>query len=163
MRVAPYPYNLMNALCAASSVSFTDYAIATLLSLPKLFLETSIGAGVQTLTEGMMERLTWEKILQLVLTAVLGVSVTLYVVWLARRVIKKYQAELNQQQQGSRPPSQLEPEAEGKGAAGLAGSGELRIAVARASSPDTPGLVGEPSDEEAALMTHDGQEASVRG
>ncbi|RKP25428.1 hypothetical protein SYNPS1DRAFT_15674, partial [Syncephalis pseudoplumigaleata] len=93
MRVAPYPYNLMNGLCAASSIPFTTYAVATLLATPKLFLETSIGAGVQSLSESMTENITWEKILQLVLTFVLGIGVTLYVVWLARRAIRRYKME----------------------------------------------------------------------
>ena len=108
MRVAPYPYNLMNGLCAASTISFRNYAIATLFSLPKLFLETSIGSSVQSLSEGITENMNWVKILQLSLTVVLGLGVTLYVVWLARRVIKNYEMEQVRQNQGVYPDGSIE-------------------------------------------------------
>ncbi|KAI8055681.1 snare associated Golgi protein-domain-containing protein [Syncephalis plumigaleata] len=105
MRVAPYPYNLMNALCAASSIPFKNFAIATLLATPKLFLETSIGSGVQSISEGFDGSMTWEKILQLALTLTLGVGVTLYVAWLARRAIKRYKQEQARQNEAIINPS----------------------------------------------------------
>ncbi|KIJ56567.1 hypothetical protein M422DRAFT_773360 [Sphaerobolus stellatus SS14] len=47
IRVAPYPYNLMNVLLAAShTLSFTTYFWCTALSLCKVVIHTSIGSGI---------------------------------------------------------------------------------------------------------------------
>lgn len=49
IRVAPYPYNLMNVLLAAShTLSFSTYFWCTALSLCKIVIHTSIGAGIHS-------------------------------------------------------------------------------------------------------------------
>ncbi|ORY24758.1 hypothetical protein BCR39DRAFT_545802 [Naematelia encephala] len=51
IRIAPYPYNLLNAILAASPVSLRTYTLCTALSLCKLVLHTWIGAGIHNLSE----------------------------------------------------------------------------------------------------------------
>lgn len=50
VRVAPYPYNLLNVLLASSPVSLGTYTACTALSLCKLILHTWIGAGIRDLS-----------------------------------------------------------------------------------------------------------------
>ncbi|KZT38976.1 hypothetical protein SISSUDRAFT_1046302 [Sistotremastrum suecicum HHB10207 ss-3] len=47
IRVAPYPYNVMNALLAASpTLTFQTYTLCTALSLVKLIVHTTIGSTI---------------------------------------------------------------------------------------------------------------------
>jgi len=51
IRIAPYPYNLLNVLLASSPLSLRMYTGCTALSLCKLVLHTWIGAGIHDLSE----------------------------------------------------------------------------------------------------------------
>ncbi|KAI1792892.1 hypothetical protein LXA43DRAFT_296200 [Ganoderma leucocontextum] len=52
IRLAPYPYNVMNCLLAASpSLTFRTYTVCTALSLPKLIIHTSIGSSIRSFAE----------------------------------------------------------------------------------------------------------------
>lgn len=52
IRVAPYPYNLLNVILASSPcLSLRTYTACTALSLCKLVLHTWIGAGLHDLSE----------------------------------------------------------------------------------------------------------------
>lgn len=49
IRVAPYPYNLMNVLLASShTLSFETYFTCTALSLIKVLIHTSVGSGIHS-------------------------------------------------------------------------------------------------------------------
>ena len=49
VRLAPYPYNLLNMLLASSHVlTFRTYITCTALALPKLLVHTSIGASIES-------------------------------------------------------------------------------------------------------------------
>ncbi|TDL29275.1 hypothetical protein BD410DRAFT_710718 [Rickenella mellea] len=49
VRLAPYPYNMMNALLAGSpTLTFRTYTVCTALSLFKLIIHTSIGSGIHS-------------------------------------------------------------------------------------------------------------------
>lgn len=49
IRVAPYPYNLMNVLLAAShTLTFSTYFWCTALSLVKVVIHTSVGSGIHS-------------------------------------------------------------------------------------------------------------------
>ncbi|KAH9853741.1 hypothetical protein C2E23DRAFT_727580 [Lenzites betulinus] len=49
IRLAPYPYNVMNCLLAASpSLTLRTYITCTALSLPKLIIHTSIGSSIHS-------------------------------------------------------------------------------------------------------------------
>ncbi|WWC91274.1 uncharacterized protein L201_006217 [Kwoniella dendrophila CBS 6074] len=52
IRIAPYPYNLLNVILASSpTLSLRTYTACTALSLCKLVLHTWIGAGIHNLSE----------------------------------------------------------------------------------------------------------------
>lgn len=52
IRLAPYPYNVMNCLLAASpSLTLRTYTLCTALSLPKLIIHTSIGSSIHSFAE----------------------------------------------------------------------------------------------------------------
>jgi len=52
IRLAPYPYNVMNCLLAASPrLTLRTYTLCTALSLPKLIIHTSIGASIHSFAE----------------------------------------------------------------------------------------------------------------
>jgi hypothetical protein len=87
----------MNSLCAASNISLRNYTLATSLALPKLLLETAIGSGVQSLSEGLTENINWQKILQLCIILFVGGGVFIYVCYLSRRAIRRYKEELKRQ------------------------------------------------------------------
>lgn len=62
IRLAPYPYNVMNCLLAASpSLTFRTYTICTALSLPKLIIHTSIGSSIHSFAEYHVKRPGSEK------------------------------------------------------------------------------------------------------
>ena len=49
VRLAPYPYNVMNALLAASpTLTFRTYTLCTALSLFKVIIHTTIGASIHS-------------------------------------------------------------------------------------------------------------------
>ncbi|KZT26948.1 hypothetical protein NEOLEDRAFT_1061648 [Neolentinus lepideus HHB14362 ss-1] len=52
IRLAPYPYNVMNCLLAASpTLSFQTYTVCTALSLFKVIIHSSIGASIHSFAE----------------------------------------------------------------------------------------------------------------
>lgn len=62
IRLAPYPYNVMNCLLAASpSLTFRTYTVCTALSLPKLIIHTSIGSSIHSFAEYHVKRPGSEK------------------------------------------------------------------------------------------------------
>ncbi|KAI0959795.1 hypothetical protein AcW1_004519 [Taiwanofungus camphoratus] len=57
IRLAPYPYNVMNCLLAASpSLTFRTYAVCTALSLLKLIIHTSVGSSIHSFAEYHLTR-----------------------------------------------------------------------------------------------------------
>lgn len=52
IRLAPYPYNVMNCLLAASpTLTLRTYTVCTALSLFKLIIHTSIGSSIRSFAE----------------------------------------------------------------------------------------------------------------
>ena len=52
IRLAPYPYNVMNCLLAASpTLTLRTYTLCTSLSLFKLIIHTSIGSSIRSFAE----------------------------------------------------------------------------------------------------------------
>ncbi|KAI0370254.1 hypothetical protein BV20DRAFT_944369 [Pilatotrama ljubarskyi] len=59
IRLAPYPYNVMNCLLAASpSLTLRTYMLCTALSLPKLIIHTSIGSSIRSFASYHVSRPT---------------------------------------------------------------------------------------------------------
>jgi len=96
IRVAPYPYNLMNVLLAAShTLSFSTYFWCTALSLFKVVIHTSIGSGIHDFAghhlsgqageeDGDRLRKTWT-----VVGIGLCIGILVYLTIVARRAVEE--------------------------------------------------------------------------
>ncbi|KAF9920821.1 Tlg2-vesicle protein [Linnemannia zychae] len=98
IRLAPYPFNVMNAILSATHIPLTTFITATAISLVKLTLHVYIGSTLSTLTEDDDEDETDPnkdrkahgkrlKIAMMVMGVILGIGVGLYVWAVAKREI----------------------------------------------------------------------------
>jgi len=102
VRLAPYPYNVMNALLAASpTLTFKTYTVCTALSLFKVIIHTTIGASIHSFagfhlhqpndgTTGQEPEKGESSTLSRV-TAVIGIAlciaIIVYLGWVARKAV----------------------------------------------------------------------------
>ncbi|KAG0279871.1 hypothetical protein BGZ96_001797 [Linnemannia gamsii] len=97
IRLAPYPFNIMNAILSATHIPISTYILATAISLIKLTLHVYIGSTLSTLTGGDEDDTDPEKdpnnhgkrvkVFLLVTGIILGIGVGLYVWAVAKREI----------------------------------------------------------------------------
>jgi len=92
VRVAPYPYNVMNVLLAATTLSMKTYVTCTGLSLFKVIVHTSVGAGIRSFSanknvSGAGETEDgWSRVWTIVGIS-LCIALFLYLSWVARRAV----------------------------------------------------------------------------
>lgn len=91
VRVAPYPYNVMNALLAATTLSMKTYVICTGLSLFKVIVHTSIGAGIRSFSANKASATDekedgWGRVWTIG-GILLCVALFVYLSWVARRAV----------------------------------------------------------------------------
>ncbi|KIJ70289.1 hypothetical protein HYDPIDRAFT_53936, partial [Hydnomerulius pinastri MD-312] len=93
VRLAPYPYNVLNALLAATpTLEMKTYVICTALSLFKVIVHTSIGAGIRSFStkkiEGAPEEEEdgWSKVWTIG-GIMLCIALFVYLSWVARRAV----------------------------------------------------------------------------
>ncbi|KIK48738.1 hypothetical protein CY34DRAFT_797887 [Suillus luteus UH-Slu-Lm8-n1] len=93
VRLAPYPYNVLNALLAATpALTMRTYVICTALSLFKVIIHTSIGAGIRSFSAKPESDVqeeeddTWSKVWT-VCGILLCVALFVYISWVARRAV----------------------------------------------------------------------------
>lgn len=93
VRLAPYPYNVLNALLAATpALTMRTYVICTALSLFKVIIHTSIGAGIRSFSAKPESDVqeeeddTWSKVWT-VCGILLCVALFIYISWVARRAV----------------------------------------------------------------------------
>lgn len=93
IRVAPYPYNVMNVLLAATTLSMKTYVLCTGLSLFKVIVHTSIGAGIRSFSakkgkgaSDAEEEDGWSRFWTLC-GIMLCLALFLYLSWVARRAV----------------------------------------------------------------------------
>lgn len=91
VRLAPYPYNVMNALLAATTLSMKTYIICTGLSLFKVIVHTSIGAGIRSFSanKGSVAEEKedgWSRVWTIG-GILLCIALFLYISWVARRAV----------------------------------------------------------------------------
>ncbi|KAN0097743.1 hypothetical protein V8E55_002189 [Tylopilus felleus] len=89
VRLAPYPYNVMNVLLASTTLNMKTYVTCTGLSLFKVIVHTSIGAGIRSFSahkSGSGEEHGWSRLWTIVGIA-LCVALFLYLSWVARRAV----------------------------------------------------------------------------
>ena len=98
IRLAPYPYNVMNCLLAASTtLTLKTYTICTALSLVKVIIHTSLGASIHsfkdynvTRTDGSKPIREKEDALSRMWTIIgisLCVAIFIYLSYVARRAV----------------------------------------------------------------------------
>jgi uncharacterized membrane protein YdjX (TVP38/TMEM64 family) len=98
IRLAPYPYNLLNAVLAASpSLTFQTYFNCTALSLFKLIIHTSAGSAIQHFAEGAQTSSTDEDGNDLMrywsyIGLILSIGIFGYLSYLAKKTVEE-QAE----------------------------------------------------------------------
>jgi len=93
VRLAPYPYNVLNALLAATTLDMNTYVMCTGLSLFKVIIHTNIGAGIRSFStkelEGAPEEEKedgWSKVWTIG-GIMLCVGLFVYLSWVARRAV----------------------------------------------------------------------------
>ncbi|KAI7819214.1 snare associated Golgi protein-domain-containing protein, partial [Gamsiella multidivaricata] len=93
IRLAPYPYNIMNALLSATHIPLHTFALATAISLIKLTLHVYIGSTLSSLTgdddpdepnKGHGKKV---KVFVMIVGIILGIGVGAYVWMVAKREI----------------------------------------------------------------------------
>lgn len=105
VRLAPYPYNIMNALLAASpTLTLKTYTVCTALSLFKVIIHTTIGASIhsfagynlhKTVGEGEVEEGSVEEEeesstlgrVSAFVGIVLCIGIIVYLSWVARKAV----------------------------------------------------------------------------
>jgi len=93
VRLAPYPYNLMNSLFGASRVPFWHFAVATLLTLPKILVDVLLGANLAIVSSSLLDHPTVVNWVIFSVLALIAISVTLWIGWVARRAVKRMEEE----------------------------------------------------------------------
>lgn len=91
VRLAPYPYNVMNVLLAATTLSMKTYVTCTGLSLFKVVVHTSIGAGIRSFSatkrpSGGKKDDGWGRVWTIG-GILLCLALFVYLSWVARRAV----------------------------------------------------------------------------
>lgn len=89
VRLAPYPYNVLNALLAATpTLEMKTYVICTALSLFKVIVHTSIGAGIRSFSthQAASDESGWSRVWTTG-GIMLCVVLFIYISWVARRAV----------------------------------------------------------------------------
>lgn len=87
IRLAPYPFNLVNLALAVTNISLPRYSIATALSLFKLNTHVLIGANLVALNQEIQHPSFWHLVSGIAALS-LGIGVMVYLWWLARKITK---------------------------------------------------------------------------
>ncbi|CAG8542081.1 1355_t:CDS:2 [Ambispora leptoticha] len=105
IRLAPYPYNILNTLLSATHISLRVYAIATAISLFKLVIHVWIGSKISSFTEHLKGNsdssnfneihLDPMRIIPVMIGVSIGLGVIIYVWILARRSIKEVEENIS--------------------------------------------------------------------
>ncbi|KAF9246960.1 hypothetical protein BU15DRAFT_38729 [Melanogaster broomeanus] len=92
VRLAPYPYNVLNALLAATTLDMRTYVTCTGLSLFKVIVHTSIGAGIRSFSKNKVEGAPeeeedgWSNVWT-ISGITLCIALFIYLSWVARRAV----------------------------------------------------------------------------
>ncbi|RKP10686.1 snare associated Golgi protein-domain-containing protein, partial [Thamnocephalis sphaerospora] len=86
VRLAPYPYNLMNALLSMTSLSLRVFAGTTALSLLKLITHVAIGANLVSLVDAAQHP-SVGKIALAAVGGLVGAGITVYLYIIAKRAV----------------------------------------------------------------------------
>ncbi|KAI8594519.1 snare associated Golgi protein-domain-containing protein, partial [Dissophora ornata] len=152
IRLAPYPFNIMNALLSATHIPLHTYALATAISLLKLTLHVYIGSTLSSLTEGDDDGGQDDgsgepknpnsghgkavKIIVMILGVILGIGVGGYVYLVAKREIALAEANRMERRRRRRRESLRRALDEHEAASSLGSSTNGRMELSEGSFLD---------------------------
>jgi uncharacterized membrane protein YdjX (TVP38/TMEM64 family) len=87
LRLAPYPFNLVNVALSATGVTLYGFVVATAVSLVKLLMHTFIGANLERLHNDIIVDPTPLRIAGVVASALFGIGMFVYLWYLAKKAI----------------------------------------------------------------------------
>ncbi|KAJ3102220.1 Tlg2-vesicle protein [Phlyctochytrium planicorne] len=99
LRIAPYPYAIMNGVLSTTSIPFHRFAIATSICMFKALIQVYLGTTLQNLADlisgstSRSDRPPTVEISIMLAGVVLAVAAIVYVSWLVRRTLRKYTGE----------------------------------------------------------------------
>jgi uncharacterized membrane protein YdjX (TVP38/TMEM64 family) len=104
VRIAPYPYNVMNFALSASSVSLGTFALATGISLVKLGTHIAIGASLETLKESIFTHPSPLRIVSIIFGMLLGIGIFVYVYIITKQAITEAESQAEEVQMEEASP-----------------------------------------------------------
>ncbi|KAF9950550.1 hypothetical protein BGZ70_001307 [Mortierella alpina] len=165
IRLAPYPFNVMNALLSATHIPLSTFALATALSLTKLALHVYIGSTLSSLAgpspttppptseDGQVPVTDTHgrnlKIFVMIISMLLGIAVGAYVWMVAKREIEASEGIRIERRRKRRESLRLNRASmrRSSGGGSAAGRGSAREAhhrlLARTGSAGTTGELGQ--------------------
>ncbi|KAJ3096110.1 hypothetical protein HDU97_006214 [Phlyctochytrium planicorne] len=104
IRVAPYPYAIMNGVLSTTSIPFHRFAIATAVCMIKALINVYLGTTLQSIAE-LLSGVTGTSgtpVLQvslMVVGLILAVLAAVYISWLVKKTLKKYVKEEDEEEE----------------------------------------------------------------
>jgi len=92
IRLAPYPFSLMNAILASSKVPFWQFNLATMFTLPKMLVNIGLGAHLRDFAE-FFQHPTLQGWLMFGFFSGLAAFVFVYVGWIGMKEIRQLEKE----------------------------------------------------------------------
>ena len=94
IRLAPYPFSLMNAILAGSKgITFIAFFFSVALTVPKLAVNVALGAHLTDIADALIEHPSLGRWLMVAGAAAVSVVVFLVVAWLALKEIRLLEKE----------------------------------------------------------------------
>ncbi|KAL1917418.1 uncharacterized protein VTP21DRAFT_3811 [Calcarisporiella thermophila] len=94
IRIAPYPYSVLNVLLSATRITLPVFTLATALALFKIMLHVWIGSKLTSFTDSVSKRPSNLQIAVALSGGMLGVGLLLYIWLLAKRSIEEVAREV---------------------------------------------------------------------
>jgi len=93
IRLAPYPFGLMNVLLAGTKIPILHIVIATILTQVKMIAEVLIGANLDQISDGLLDHPSILNWLLFFGFFIIAVCVVLYVAWIGKKAIHQLHEE----------------------------------------------------------------------
>jgi len=92
IRLAPYPFSLMNAILAGSQITFLQFHMATMLTVPKLAVNVGLGAHMMDIAD-FFDHPNIQGWSMFILFSVVAAVVFVYVAWIGLKEIRQLEKE----------------------------------------------------------------------
>ncbi|KAJ3109935.1 Tlg2-vesicle protein [Phlyctochytrium bullatum] len=101
LRLGPYPYAISNGVLSLTSVPLTHFTIATALCLLKALIQVYLGTTLQSIADLVMGNagagLSTLQIVMLVVGIVVAIAGVVYITWLIRRTLRRYEPRVEEE------------------------------------------------------------------